>query len=143
MLQDIPSFGEQDSSKLEDCFMDIETITDILTENHKHLADVKSCSLTHTLIHEATQTGKCWDEIKGILRLKLCNANIHTYTSTFMEIQQKDNETLAAYIHCFKTAAKWCAFDNDTVTIHIFVKGLGDVHTTTAKIYKRDPQTLA
>ena len=43
---------------------------------------------------------------KAILRLKLCNANIHTYTTRFMEIQQKDSETLAAYIHPFKTAAK-------------------------------------
>ena len=67
---------------------------------------------------------KCWDDIKGILRLKLCNANIHAYTSHFMEIQQKDIETLAAYIHHFKTAAKQCAFDNNTVAIFIFVKGL-------------------
>ena len=38
MLQDIPTFGGQDSSKLEDWFMDIETTTDILTESHTHLA---------------------------------------------------------------------------------------------------------
>ena len=75
---------------------------------------------------EATQTGKCWVEINGILRLKLCNANIHTYTSCFMEIQQKDIETLVAYIHLFKTAAKQCAFDNDTVAISIIIKGLRD-----------------
>ena len=56
--------------------------------------------------------------------LILCNANIYTYTSCFMEIQQKDNETLAAYIHHFKTTAKLWAFGNDTVAIHIFVKGL-------------------
>ena len=49
-----------------------------------------------------------------------------------MEIQQKDSETLAAYIHCFKTAVKQCTFDNDTVAIHIFVKGLWDVHTIAA-----------
>ena len=60
-----------------------------------------------------------------------------------MEIQQKDNETLAAYVHYFKTAAKQCAFDSDTVGIYIFVKGLWDAHTTTAKIYKKDPQTLS
>ena len=60
-----------------------------------------------------------------------------------MEIQQKDNETLAAYIHCFKAAAKWCTFDNDTVTICIFVKGLRDVPTIAAKIYEKDPQTLS
>ena len=85
--QDIPMFDGQDSSNLEDWFMDIETTADI--------SQAKSCSLTCTLICEATQTGKCWDEIKGILRLKLCNANIHTYTSRFMEIQHKGNEALA------------------------------------------------
>ena len=60
-----------------------------------------------------------------------------------MEIQQKDNETLAAYIHHFKTAAKWYTSGNDTVAISIFVKGLQDAHTTTAKIYKKDHQTLS
>ena len=60
-----------------------------------------------------------------------------------MEIQQKDNETCTAYVHYFKTAAKQCAFDSDTVAICIFVKGLWNVHTTTAKIYKKDPQTLS
>ena len=67
--------------------MDIETATDILTESSTHLAEAKSCGITHTLIHEAHQAGKCWDEIKGILRLKLCNAKIHTYTMCCMEIQ--------------------------------------------------------
>ena len=106
MLQDIPTFEGQDPSKLENWLMDIETTSDILTESHTHLAEAKSCSLTCTFIHEATQTGMFWDEISDILRLKLCNANIHTYASCFMEIQQKDNKTLAAYIHHFKTAAK-------------------------------------
>ena len=133
--QDIPPFDGQDSSKLEDWFMDIETTTDILTESHAHLAEAKSCGLICIIIHKATQTGKCWDEIKSILRLKLCNGNICTYTSRFMEIQQKDYETLAAYIFHFKTAAKQCAFDKDTVTICIFVKGLSDAPTITSKIW--------
>ena len=106
MLRDIPTFDGQDSSKLEDWFTDIETAADILNESQTCLAEAKSCGPTHMLIHEATETGKCWGEIKGILKLKLCNANIHTYSSHFMEIQQKDNETLAAYVHCFNTAAK-------------------------------------
>ena len=55
----------------------------------------------------------------------------------FYEIQQKDNETLAAYIHNFKTAAKQCAFDNDTVAICTFVKGLWDAPTISAKYMKR------
>ena len=82
-------------------------------------------------------------KIKGILRLKVCNTNIHTYTSSFMEIQLKDNETLAAYDHHFRTAGKQCAFDNDTVAICIFVQGLWHAHTTTAKIYEKDPYTLS
>ena len=41
-----------------------------------------------------------------------------------MKIQQKDNKTLVAYVHCVKTAAKWCTFDSDTAAIHIFVKEL-------------------
>ena len=69
MLQDIPTFDGQDSSKLEDWFIDIDTTTDILTESHTCLAEAKSCGLTHTFIHEVTQTGKYWDEIKGILGL--------------------------------------------------------------------------
>ena len=65
LLQDIPMFEGQYSSKLQDWFMDIETISDILTRSHTHLAEAKSCSLSHTLICEALQAGKCWDEIKG------------------------------------------------------------------------------
>ena len=60
------------------------------------------------------------EELKGILQLKLCKVNIHTCTWHFMERQQKDNETLAAYVHLFITAARQCAFDNDIVAIHIF-----------------------
>ena len=105
-LQDIPTFDEQDSSNLGDWFMDIETTMDILTKSCTSLTQTKSHGLTCTLICWALQAGKCWDEIKGILRLKFCKANIHAYTSCSMEIQQKDNETLPAYVHCFKTAAK-------------------------------------
>ena len=55
LLQDITMFSGQDSSKLEDWFMDVETATDILTKRHTYLAEAKSHGLTHTLIHEATQ----------------------------------------------------------------------------------------
>ena len=67
---------------------------------------------------------------------------MHTYTSHFMEIQQKDNETLVAFIHHFKTAAKWCAFDSDTVAIHIFVKGLWDVPPIKTKIIREGPSNF-
>ena len=41
-----------------------------------------------------------------------------------MEIQQKEKESLAAYIHRFKREAKTCNFTNNAATICIFVKGL-------------------
>ena len=90
------------------------------------------------MCQKATQTGKCWDKIKGILRMKLCNANIHTYTSCFMEIQQKDNETLAAYIHSFQTTAKQCAFGNDNVAIcTLLLKEFGMCTPLQLKFMKR------
>ena len=46
LLHDIPMFDGQDSSKLEDWFLDIKTTTDILTESHICLAEAKSHSLT-------------------------------------------------------------------------------------------------
>ena len=70
------------------------------------------------------------------------NANIHTYTLHIIEIQQKDNKTIADYIIALKTAAKWYPFDNDTVAIPIFVRELWDVHTIAPKIDEKDPQTL-
>ena len=111
-LQDIPTFDGQDSAKLEDWFMGTETIAHILTESHTHTPGWGQIMWPNLNTHlQGPQTAKCWNEIKGILRLKLCNANIHTYTSQFMEIQQKGNETLVAYIHHFKTATKWSAVD--------------------------------
>ena len=50
---------------------------------------------------EAINSEKTWDEIKDLL--KLCNANIHTYTSHFMDIQWWEKESLAAYVH----QSKW------------------------------------
>ena len=94
----------QDSSNLEDWFMDLEAAKDISSASGTCLAEAKSKGLTCTLICEALQAGKCWDKLKGILWLKLCNKNFHTYTSRFMEIQQ-ENETLTTNVHCFKTAA--------------------------------------
>ena len=49
-----------------------------------------------------------------------------------MEIQQEDNETLAAYVHQFKTEAKRCSFNSNSAAIHIFINGLWDADNTTA-----------
>ena len=46
-----------------------------------------------------------------------------------MEIQQKEKESLAAYIHHFKREASRYKFNNDAATIRIFIKGLRNAHT--------------
>ena len=71
--------------------MDIETAADLSAESRTKLAQAKSKGLTHTLITEALTLGKCWDDIKDLLCLKLCNSDIHTSVSCFMEIQQQKN----------------------------------------------------
>ena len=75
---------------------------DILKESQVCLAEDKSHGLTCTLICQAFQAGKCWDNIREMLHLKLCNANIHTNVLHFMVIQQLDqldNETLTTFVH--------------------------------------------
>ena len=59
-----------------------------------------------------------------------------------MAIQQKEKESLAAYIHHFKREAKRCNFTNNAATIRIFVKGLKNTHTLAPQIHKKGPQTL-
>ena len=63
--------------------------------------------------------------------------------SHFMDIQQKEKESLAAYIHCFKREASRCKFDNDATTIRIFIKGLKNAHTVATRVYEKGPQSLA
>ena len=93
-----------------------------------------------TLVTEVISSNKSWDEIKDILRLKLCKADIHMYTSWSMEIQQCEKESLAAYIHWFRTAAKRCNFTNDVVTIQIFIKGLKNTYSLATCIYENQLQ---
>ena len=63
--------------------------------------------------------------------------------SCFMEIQQKEKESLAAYIYCFKREASRCKFDNNAAAIRIFIKGLRNVHTLATRVYEKGPQSLA
>ena len=79
LLQDIPVFNKHDSTKLEDWLTDIKMAADLTSESRARLAKAKSRGLTHTLVTEAITLTKSWDEIKDLLQLKLCNANIHTY----------------------------------------------------------------
>ena len=60
-----------------------------------------------------------------------------------MEIQQKEKESLAAYIHCFKREASRYKFDNDAATIRIFIKGLKNMHTLATRVYEKGPHSLA
>ena len=60
-----------------------------------------------------------------------------------MDIQQTEKESLAAYFHQFKWEASRCKFDNDAVTIRIFLKGLKNAHTLATKVYEKGPQNLA
>ena len=96
-----------------------------------------------TLISEALTLNKTWEDIKDSLHLKICNSDIHTSISHFMDIQQKEKESLAAYIHHFKREASRCKFDNDAATIRIFIKGLKNVHTLATRVYEKGPQSLA
>ena len=106
------------------------------------MAQAKSKGLTCTLITEALTSSKCWEKIR-LTFLKICNLDIHTSVSHFMDIQQTDKESLAAYIHRFKREAKRCNFTNNAATIRIFVKGLRNTHTLAAHVYEEGPQTLA
>ena len=129
--------------QLEDWLVDIETTADLTDESRTKLAQSKSKGLTCTLTTEALTSGKGWDYIKYLLHLKICHSDIHTSVSHFMEIQQKEKESLAAYIHHFKREAKRCNFTNSSATIRIFVKGLKNTNTLANCVYEKGPQTLA
>ena len=112
-------------------------------EGRTKLAQAKSRGLVRTLISEALTLHKTWEEIKDSVHLKICNSDIHTSISCFMDIQQKEKESLAAYIHHFKWEASRCKFDNDTTTIRIFIKGLKNTHSLATTVYEKGPQSLA
>ena len=143
LLQDIPILNGNDSSQLEDWLTDIEIASELMGESRTKLAQAKSKGLVRTLISEALTLNKTWEDIKDSLCLKICNSDIHTSISHFMEIQQKEKESLAAYIHCFKRKASRCKFDNDAITIRLFIKGLKNTHTLATWAYERGPQSLA
>ena len=113
-----------------------------MQESRTKLAQVKSKGFTCTLITEALTSEKCWEEIKDLLHLKICNLDIHISVSCFMKIQQKDKESLAVYIHRIKREAKRCNFTNNVTTIRIFVKGLKNAHMLASHIYEKGSQTL-
>ena len=143
LLQDIPTLNGQDSSQLEDWLTDIETSSELKDDRRTKIAQAKSKGLVRTLILEASTAQKTWEEIKDSLWLKISNADIHTLISLFMDIQQTDKKSLAAYVHRFKQEANRCKFNNDATTIRIFLKGLKNAHTIATKVYEKGPQSLA
>ena len=143
LLQDKTIFSGNDSSQLEDWLIDIQTAANLTSESRTKLAQAESKGLTCTLISEALNSDKNWDEIKDLLHLKICNSDIHTSVSHFMEIQQNNKESLAAYTHRFKREAKRCNFLNHEATIWIFIKGLKNAYTLASHVYKKGPQFLA
>ena len=143
LLQDIAILNGNNSSQLEDWLIDIETSSDLTGKSRTKLAQAKSKGLIRTLISEALTSNKLWDKIKDSLHLKICNSDIHTSVSHFMEIKQKEEESLAAYIHQFKREANRCKFDNDAATSRIFIKGLRNAHTLATRVYEKGPQSLA
>ena len=141
LIQDISTFNGSNSTQLEDWLVDIETAANLTHESRTKLAQAKSKGLTYTLITEALTSDQCWEEIKDLLRLKICNSDIHTSVSCFMDIQQRHEESLAAYIHRFKREAKRCNLTNNAATIRIFVKGLKNAHTLAACVYQNGPHS--
>ena len=135
LLQDIPVFNGHDTTHPEDWLVDIETAADLTAESRTKLVQAKSKGLRCTLITEAIMSGHSWDDIKDLLWLKICNSDIHTSTSHYMEIQQKEKQSLATYIPQFITEAKRCNFRNNTTTIRFLVKGLKNVHSLAAQLY--------
>ena len=103
LLQDITVFNVYDPIKLEQWLLDKERTADLTNESQAKLAQAKSRGLTHMLVTEAINLGKSRDDIKDLLKFKLCNTNILTYTLHFMDIQQQKKESLTAYTHRFKT----------------------------------------
>ena len=102
LLQDIPTLNGQDSSQLEDWLTDIETASKLTGESRTIFAQAKSEGLVRMLISEALTLQKTCEEIKESLHLKISNSKIHTSISHFMDIQQTEKESLAAYVHQFK-----------------------------------------
>ena len=102
LLQNIPTLNVNGSSQLEDWLTDIETASELTGKSRTKLAQEKTRGLLRTLILEALTLQKTWEEIKDSLHLKICNSDIHTSISCFMDIQQTEKESLAAYVHQFK-----------------------------------------
>ena len=88
VLNDIDKFDSKQGHKLDDWLADVENAAAIIEENEVVVAKGKVRGLAGDLIRE--HKSQPWHHIKEQLCNHLNNASIHTYTSRFMEIQQKD-----------------------------------------------------
>ena len=140
VLNDIDTYDGKQGHKLDDWLADIENAATLVEEDEVRVAKEKARGLAQDLIKE--HEDKPWPHIKEQLHNRLNNASIHTYTSRFMEIQQKDSETLTAYIHRFKKEAKHCDFNSHPAKIRIFLKGLINSSKIAPEVYKKGPTTI-
>ena len=67
LLQDIYTLNGQDSSQLEDWLTDIETASELTGESRTKIPQAKSKGLVRTLVSEALNAHKTWEEIKDSL----------------------------------------------------------------------------
>ena len=140
VLNDIDTFDGKQGHKLDDWLADVENAAAIIEEDEVVVAKGKARGLARDLIRE--HESQPWQQIKEQLRNHLNNASIHTYTSRFMEIQQKDSETLTAYIHRFKKEVRHCDFDSHPAKIRIFLKGLINSSRIVPSVYKKGPTII-
>ena len=140
VLNDIDTFDGKQGHKLDDWLADVENAAAIVEEDEVVVAKGKVRGLARDLIKE--HENQPWPHIKEQLRNCLNNASIHTYTSRFMEIQQKDSETLTAYIHRFKKEAKYCDFHLHPAKTRIFLKGLINSSRIAPSVYEKGPTTI-
>ena len=143
VLNDIDTFDGKQGHKhnwLDDWLADVENAAAIVEEDEVVVAKGKARGLARDLIKE--HESQPWHHIKEQLRNCLNNASTHTYTSRFMEIQQKDSETLTAYIHRFKKEARHCDFDSHPAKIRIFLKGLINSSRIAPSVYEKGPTTI-
>ena len=102
LLQDIPTLNGQDSSQFEDWLTNIEMASELTGESRTKLAQAKSRGLVRTFNIRSFNFTKNLGGNQDSLHLKISNADIHTSISCFMDIQQSDKESSAAYVHQFK-----------------------------------------
>ena len=140
VLNDIDTNDGKQGHKLDNWLADVENAATIIEEDEVMVAKGKARGLARDLIKE--HESQPWPHIKEQLRNRLNNASIHTYTSRFMEIQQKDSETLTAYIHRFKKEAKYCDFNSHQAKIRIFLKGLINSSKIAPGVYEKGPTTI-